>query len=210
MIAAGLALILYLGYLAVVFGLRTWLLYRRTGTTGYRGLSGPVGSPGWWGGIGFIVALLAGLAAPALQLLGHLVPFDVLDSSGVRAIGFTLTLTAGALTLIAQQAMGRHWRIGVKEDETTELVRSGIFALVRNPFFSALLITATGLTLLAPNPLAVTALIALLGAVELQVRAVEEPYLRTVHGSAYADYTARVGRFVPGIGTGPTGDVADR
>jgi protein-S-isoprenylcysteine O-methyltransferase Ste14 len=36
--------------------------------------------------------------------------------------------------------------------------------------------------------------------VELQVRAVEEPYLRLVHGEAYAIYAANTGRFVPGIG----------
>jgi protein-S-isoprenylcysteine O-methyltransferase Ste14 len=34
----------------------------------------------------------------------------------------------------------------------------------------------------------------------LQVRAVEEPYLLSVHGDAYATYAARVGRFVPGVG----------
>ena len=34
----------------------------------------------------------------------------------------------------------------------------------------------------------------------MQVRAVEEPHLLATHGRAYADYAARVGRFVPGIG----------
>ena len=29
---------------------------------------------------------------------------------------------------------------------------------------------------------------------------VEEPYLLKVHGSAYAEYAARVGRFLPGVG----------
>lgn len=95
-----LALVIYLGYLALAFGLRTWLLYRRTGTTGYRGLSGPVGSAGWWGGIGFIIALLAGLAAPTLQLLGAIEPFGALDSTVVHTIGLVLTLIGAALTLI--------------------------------------------------------------------------------------------------------------
>jgi protein-S-isoprenylcysteine O-methyltransferase Ste14 len=36
--------------------------------------------------------------------------------------------------------------------------------------------------------------------IELQVRVVEEPYLLTVHGDAYRDYLAGVGRFVPGVG----------
>ena len=36
--------------------------------------------------------------------------------------------------------------------------------------------------------------------IELQVRAVEEPYLLATHGDAYRDYLASVGRFVPGVG----------
>jgi len=39
-----------------------------------------------------------------------------------------------------------------------------------------------------------------LAAIEVSVRTVEEPYLLGVHGDAYRDYSARVGRFVPGIG----------
>jgi len=35
---------------------------------------------------------------------------------------------------------------------------------------------------------------------ELQVRAVEEPYLRRTHGTAYERYVAQVGRFVPALG----------
>ncbi|HLS74191.1 MAG TPA: hypothetical protein VK046_10500 [Actinomycetaceae bacterium] len=35
---------------------------------------------------------------------------------------------------------------------------------------------------------------------EIQVRLVEEPYLLRTHGPAYARYTARVGRFLPGLG----------
>ncbi len=70
-----------------------------------------------------------------------------------------------------------------------------------NPFFTALLVTATVLFLLAPNPIALTALATLFIAVQLQVRAVEEPYLLATHGETYHRCTSTVGRFIPGIGT---------
>ena len=57
-----------------------------------------------------------------------------------------------------------------------------------------------GLALAAPNVLSVLALVALLIALELQVRLVEEPYLTRVHGTSYRDYASRTGRFVPGWG----------
>jgi protein-S-isoprenylcysteine O-methyltransferase Ste14 len=40
-------------------------------------------------------------------------------------------------------------------------------------------------------------LVAVVVALEIQVRLVEEPYRRRVHGDHYGDYAARTGRFVP-------------
>ena len=57
-----------------------------------------------------------------------------------------------------------------------------------------------GLTLLASNALAISSFAVLLVALEIQVRAVEEPYLLRTHGEAYRRYAAGTGRFVPGIG----------
>jgi protein-S-isoprenylcysteine O-methyltransferase Ste14 len=57
-----------------------------------------------------------------------------------------------------------------------------------------------GLMLLTPNLLAVASLLALLLALEIQVRAVEEPYLLRTHGETYRRYAAATGRFLPGIG----------
>jgi protein-S-isoprenylcysteine O-methyltransferase Ste14 len=96
--------------------------------------------------------------------------------------------------------MGDAWRIGVREDERTQLVAEGAFAVVRNPIFSCMLVTAAGLVVLMPNWLSVASFAALLVAVELQVRFVEEPYLLRTHGQRYRDYASRVGRFVPGLG----------
>jgi protein-S-isoprenylcysteine O-methyltransferase Ste14 len=57
-----------------------------------------------------------------------------------------------------------------------------------------------GETLLARNPVAIAVLAIFVVAVEVSVRTVEEPYLLAAHGDDYRDYTASVGRFVPGIG----------
>lgn len=54
--------------------------------------------------------------------------------------------------------------------------------------------------LVVPIVIALLSLVALVSAIQLQVRGVEEPHLRRVHGGAYAEYMRRVGRFVPGFG----------
>ena len=111
-----------------------------------------------------------------------------------------LAIAGIAATLYAQHDMGQSWRIGVDPSETTTLVRHGVFARVRKPIFTAMLIFAAGITLMTPNPLALAAFLVLLVTIELQVRVVEEPYLNTAHGQAYRDYCETVGRFVPHIG----------
>ena len=60
--------------------------------------------------------------------------------------------------------------------------------------------TSVGLVLMVPNWVALAGLVALFVALEFQGRIVEEPYLLQTHGERYGDYTARVGRFVPGLG----------
>jgi hypothetical protein len=61
-------------------------------------------------------------------------------------------------------------------------------------------VTSVGLALMVPNPIAIAATIVPVLSIQMQVRAVEEPYLVRVHGTAYVAYAARVGRFVPRVG----------
>ncbi|MGI5506382.1 methyltransferase family protein [Lentzea sp. CA-135723] len=194
---AWLALGLYLVYLGTAFGVRSWLQWRHTGSTGFRGVSGRPGSLEWWGGALFVLALVLGLAAPALQLAEVVSP---LAFAGHLA-GAALAACGIVGTLLAQQAMGTSWRIGVDEAEATTLVTDGPFARVRNPIFTAMIATATGLTVLTPNVVALAGLAALVGAIEIQVRAVEEPYLLRTHGEAYRHYVSRSGRFLPPLVT---------
>lgn len=197
---AVLALVLYGVYLALAFGLRTLIQLRRTGSSGFHGLGGRPFSAEWIAGVGFAVALLVGAAAPALALLGVVEPVSALDTTGLHVLGLVLATGGILATFRAQIAMGESWRIGVDPGERTTLVTEGPFALVRNPIFAAMLPTALGLTLLVPSWVSLLGLAGLLAALELQVRVVEEPYLLRAHGRTYADYAARVGRFLPGVG----------
>ena len=195
-----LALVLYVVYLLLAFGLRTAVQVRRTGSTGFKGIGGRPGSAEWLAGVGFAVALVLGFSAPILALADVVEPIDALDGHGAHVAGTILAVAGIAATLVAQMAMGESWRIGVDPAERTELVTSGPFALVRNPIFSAMLPTALGLTLIVPSWVAILGLVGLFVALELQVRVVEEPYLLRTHGETYGAYASRVGRFVPGVG----------
>lgn len=197
-----LALLLLAVFTVLGFGWRTVVQVRRHGDTGWRfsrtGLDRIVG-PGL--GLGF--ALLAvgpawGLAAGAADAPLGVAPLA--GSDGVAVAGAFLAVAAGVLTVVAQVQMGASWRIGVEAGERTELVTTGLFALVRNPIFTGMLAFAGGVALLVPNlPTIVGAVLAAL-TIHAQVRLVEEPHLVGVHGTAYRTWAAATGRFVPGLG----------
>jgi protein-S-isoprenylcysteine O-methyltransferase Ste14 len=194
------ALVILVVFLLLAFGMRSWIQWRRTGSSGFRGISGAPGSAEWFGGLLFVLALGAAASAPVAHLLDALTPAPWLDRPAARMGGLLLALAGLATTLWSQLAMGDAWRIGVDEHERTTLVIDGPFRWVRNPIFSSMALAVAGLALLVPNALAAIALAALVTALQLQVRRIEEPYLIRTHGSAYTDYAARTGRFVPGVG----------
>ena len=194
------ALVLFAVFGLLGFGWRSWLQRRRTGSTGFRGISGRIGSVEWFAGVGFVLSMAAAVFAPALQLAGVVSPVGFLHAPWIQITGIALALVGIAATVYAQVDMGDSWRIGVDPSETTTLVRQGVFGIVRNPIFTAMLIFGLGIALVTPNVLAIVGLVLLVVTIEVQVRVVEEPYLSTTHGAAYRDYAATVGRFVPGVG----------
>jgi protein-S-isoprenylcysteine O-methyltransferase Ste14 len=194
------ALALFAVFGLLGFGWRSWLQRRRTGSTGFRGISGRVGSREWFAGAGFVTAMAAAFVAPALQLVGVVSPLGVLQAQWIQLTGIVLAGVGIAATVYAQVEMGDSWRIGVDHTETTTLVRKGAFGFVRNPIFTAMLIFGLGIALVTPNAVTIVGFVLLVVTIEVQVRVVEEPYLSTKHGASYQDYTASVGRFVPGMG----------
>jgi protein-S-isoprenylcysteine O-methyltransferase Ste14 len=194
------ALVLFAVFALLGFGWRSWEQRRRTGSTGFRGITGRPGSLEWFAGVGFIISMGVAVFGPILQLLGVVSPLGFLHTPWIQITGAVIAVLGIATTVYAQLDMGDSWRIGVDKSETTTLVRTGVFGWVRNPIFTAMMTFGLGIALLTPNPVALVGFVLLIVTIELQVRAVEEPYLLATHGDAYRDYLASVGRFVPGVG----------
>jgi protein-S-isoprenylcysteine O-methyltransferase Ste14 len=200
-----LAIILWLSYLTVSLGLRILIQLRTTGSSGFVLSRSGSGRVQLFASSLFVGSLIAGFASPILAL--------ALPEQGLwraralppplTAVGLIIYISGVTLAFAAQLTLGRSWRIGVDVNERTELVIRGAFRVVRNPIFTGLQLTAVGLAMLCSTPLAWLTCATQLIALELQVRGVEEPYLARVHGAAYEEYTARVGRFVPRIGLRP-------
>jgi protein-S-isoprenylcysteine O-methyltransferase Ste14 len=201
-----LALGFYAGGLVLAFGLRTLVQWRRTGDTGLRLTAGPIGSLQWWAKLLFIAALVLGLTGPLAAVAG----LDPLfGSQPLARAGVVVVVTGLVATVLAQLNMGASWRIGVDPAERTALVTTGAFAIARNPIFTAMSLTSLGLAMMVPNVVSVAAMVVLIVSIQMQVRAVEEPYLIRTHGRSYTDYAARVGRFLPCLGAIPPSSTRD-
>jgi protein-S-isoprenylcysteine O-methyltransferase Ste14 len=195
---AAAALVLYVLFLLLVGGVGAWLHYRRTGDHGMslraaNALTRLVG-------LLLLAGIIFGGMAPAAELLGIARSFQRLDVTWSRATGLALAVAGMTMVMVSQYQMGNSWRVGVDPLETTELIRQGLFGVVRNPIFTGVIIAAAGLLMAVPNVLSAVAVLSVVVGLELQVRAVEEPYLTSVHGDRYVSYARAVGRFVPGVG----------
>lgn len=189
-------------WFVVVFIVRSVVQNRQTGDSGIR--------PGAFAAdasrieraayLLLVVAFAGAIAAPVAAMAGLGL---LTDNDLIRVAGLVIVVVGICATYLAQVGMGSEWRIGIDRTEATGLVTTDVFSTVRNPIFTAMIFTAAGFAALVPNEIAIVAAICLVVAIELQVRFVEEPHLQRLHGHAYDEYAARVGRFVPAVGRLP-------
>ena len=196
----GLALVLLLAFGAVGFVGRMLVQRARTGSTGFKGISGSPGSAEWVGGVALVLGIALAVAGPILDLTGVLDALEALYGEVAQAAGMGLAFGGIVTTAYAQLAMGDDWRIGVDESERTGLVTQGPFSVVRNPIYTGMIPFFFGIALLSPTVVTLAGAVLVLIALELQTRLVEEPWMLKLHGDEYAAYAARVGRFLPLLG----------
>jgi protein-S-isoprenylcysteine O-methyltransferase Ste14 len=194
-----LAIVLLVVFLVLTLFLRVAVALRQTGSTGLIGLREGAGALEVASGVVFVAGNLVGGASPVLVLTDVIDPIGSLDTGAMHAIGVVLAAGGIAVVFAAQMGMGSSWRIGVSDQQDTDLITGGLFTLSRNPIYAGMFITWTGFFLMVPTLPAIIGALLVFVALEGQVRLVEEPFMRK-HHSAYADYERRVGRFAPGIG----------
>jgi len=149
---------------------------------------------------GWCLVVVGWLAIPFVVGTGHRVAlFRIIPSlQGVPGFvaGMVMLVTGYAGTLWCYAAMGNAWRMGVNRTEKNQLVTGGPYRLIRHPIYMLQTVMLLGIVLLLPSPVSFLA-VAVHLICALVKSADEEKFLRTVHGSHYADYVSRSGRFLP-------------
>ena len=196
MLAIGL-----LAYFALFFALAffwpTWRLWRRHGTNALvlpRDDSAQ-GVVGRWFRLTLvaipIVLVPIGIGAP-LDVLGRL---EWIESEVLRLVGWVILALCLVWVIAAQAQMGASWRIGIDAAAQPPLVRSGLFALSRNPIFLGMRLALLGLFLTLPT--GATLAILLLGEALMQVQVrLEEAHLTGALGGEYEAYRRTTRRWL--------------
>jgi protein-S-isoprenylcysteine O-methyltransferase Ste14 len=197
---ARLATAMLVVFVVLTLFVRVAIQLRRTGSTGLIGLRKGAGALDWLSGVLFIGGMAMAIVSLNLVLNDELDPIDALDVDGLHVVGIVLAALGGLAVFAAQLGMGENWRIGVSDEQRTDLVTGGWFSICRNPIYAAMVVGWSGFALMVPTWLGLAAVVAIGLALELQVRFVEEPYLVRTHGDEYEAYASRIGRFVPGVG----------
>ena len=133
----------------------------------------------------------------AANLPAFLRPLPAVSGNAVLSwTAVAIAVAAFAATSVCWRKMGTSWRMGIDPTERTQLVFNGPYAYVRNPIYglSSLLMLMTMVVVCSPLMWVVGVLHLLF--LQWEVRR-EEKALVVLHGDAYADYYARVGRFFP-------------
>ena len=124
--------------------------------------------------------------------------FYLLDTAGVKFIGFFLGFSGLSFCLYAQIKMGQSWRVGIDTKTKTSLVQTGLYNIIRNPTYLGLFILNLGIWTIWPTWTMFLFNVLFIYTLEIQVRC-EEDFLEQIHGETYIEYKKVTKRYIPFI-----------
>ena len=143
----------------------------------------------------FIVTIIIAISSILSEYLNELfIPIPVLSNNYILFIGIILLFFNLIISFLALTQMRDSWRVGIKEDDKTELINDGIFGITRNPYFLSYIVLFLAYILLVANILLIiSSLIAIFSIHKMIMK--EEKYLEALHGEKYLDYKNIVPRY---------------
>jgi protein-S-isoprenylcysteine O-methyltransferase Ste14 len=92
-------------------------------------------------------------------------------------------------------SFGKSWRIGIDENNSNELVTTGMFKYSRNPIFLFMDLYFTGIMLIYPNIVFIIIAVCTFIGIHLQILR-EERFLLKKFGEKYSEYKKQTRRYI--------------
>lgn len=120
---------------------------------------------------------------------------DLSEYSQIKILGLALVSAGFILGILALITMRNSWRVGIKYDQKTDLVTTGIYRISRNPYFLSYDILIFGYILIFPSLILIILYVTLVIVFHRMILE-EEKYLQSVHDTTYLDYKRKVNRYL--------------
>ena len=193
----GLLFIFFIFYFSLVFILRSIKVWKKTGVNpitfnkndDIHGFNGKVLTL-----IILLELIVIGIYDFKSDWYEYLLPFWYLEYPELIIVGWICLFLSLIIVYISQSQMETSWRIGIDEENKTNLVTIGLFSISRNPIFLGLIIGNLGLFFIIPN--CFTLLVISLSTISInnQIR-LEEEFLKREFGDEYEKYSKKVRRW---------------
>jgi protein-S-isoprenylcysteine O-methyltransferase Ste14 len=144
----------------------------------------------------FVLFTVTNFAVLDARVYRLLVPVGVLSHGWIALSGYVLLAVSVVFGALVSRQMRDSWRVGIQPNDRTELMQTGVFSVIRNPYFLTYYAMFISFFIIKP---AVVLLVLVLSTILAYHRMVhrEERHLHRVHGQSYADYVKRTGRYLP-------------
>jgi len=145
---------------------------------------------------------LGTFVAPAFAYHWPAIP-DFPGSWALQLAGFGVAAIGGVLFVFSTRALGRFLTPAIQVREDHRLVQEGPYRYIRHPVYTAILLSAGGLSVLLLSPVLAVDTVVLIG-LAIYRALLEEALLRSpeAFGDEYTAYIARTGRFLPRVRRG--------
>jgi len=120
---------------------------------------------------------------------------ELLNRAVIYSLSTILLIINLVISLMSLLHLHDSWRVGVIEEQKTELITTGIYSHSRNPYFVSYIIMFIAYAVLTQNY--IVAILAIIGFFLVHWMILrEENYLKNVHGEQYVRYLSEVPRYL--------------
>lgn len=119
-------------------------------------------------------------------------------SNLVGIIGLTLCIVGAIIACWSRFMLGKNWSLSVQRKENHELVKTGIYKIVRHPIYLGLLLLFIGNTLIVGDYRGIIAVLIVFISFWFKLRK-EEQLLLEVFGAQYTKYKSSTKALIPFI-----------
>jgi protein-S-isoprenylcysteine O-methyltransferase Ste14 len=144
----------------------------------------------------FTITIIIAIASLLSEYLNELfIPVPVFAKDYLIIVGMFFLFLNLIVSFLALMQMRDSWRVGIKEDDKTDLIMSGVFKITRNPYFLSYILLFLAYMILVSNVLIIISSILSFISIHKMIMK-EEKYLEALHGAKYLDYKKNVPRYL--------------